>query len=56
MRLLVGGLQEFDPRRQQPLIFLPPAYFFCSIVVPQHLSVPAPALVTITCEPHLPQM
>ena len=31
-------------------------YFFCSISWPQHLSEPVPALVTMTCEPHLPQM
>jgi len=33
-----------------------PAYFFCSIGAPQHFIAPAPPLVTITCEPHLPQM
>jgi hypothetical protein len=33
-----------------------PAYFFCSIGAPQHLSAPAPPLVTITWEAHLPQM
>ena len=32
------------------------AYFFCSIAAPQHLSEPPPPLVTITWEPHLPQM
>jgi len=31
-------------------------YFFCSIAPPQHLIVPVPPLVTITCEPHFPQM
>ena len=29
-------------------------YFFC-ISPPQHLREPLPPLVTITCEPHLPQ-
>lgn len=29
-------------------------YFFC-ISLPQHLREPLPPLVTITCEPHLPQ-
>jgi hypothetical protein len=31
-------------------------YFFCSIELPQHLIVPVPPLVTITCEPQFPQM
>lgn len=31
-------------------------YFFCSIGAPQHLSAPVPPLVTITWEPHFPQM
>jgi len=31
-------------------------YFFCSMEALQHLSAPVPPLVTITWEPHLPQM
>lgn len=31
-------------------------YFFCSKGAPQHVIVPVPPLVTITCEPHLLQM
>jgi hypothetical protein len=31
-------------------------HFFCSIGPPQHLSSPAPPLVTMTCAPHLLQI
>jgi hypothetical protein len=34
----------------------PDIYFFCSIGAPQHLIAPAPPLVTITWEEHLPQI
>jgi len=32
------------------------SYFFWSIEAPQHFNWPPPPLVTMTCEPHFPQM
>src|SRR5436305_10948766 len=53
---VIEGERHFhlsSPLDSRPAVL---AYFFWSMGAPQHLSAPVPALVTITCEPHLPQM
>jgi hypothetical protein len=52
------AVATLDPSRsaQDECTALPYIHFFCSIGAPQHLSAPAPPLVTITCELHLLQM
>jgi hypothetical protein len=47
--------REASPRpRSHPSLRC--GYFFCSMGAPQHFSAPVPPLVTMTWEPHLPQM